>query len=106
MPVKITITFWDPVDPEAFERHYVGTHAPLVQQLPGLRAYEYGRALTNFDGSPPDAFWVVSLTFDDTESMHASFASPEGQKTTADMGNFITGPMKSVVSEVQEPRTG
>src|SRR5205085_7465345 len=72
MGVKITITFSDPTDPEAFERHYVGTHAPLVRKLPGLRAYEYGRALTNFDGSPPDAFWVVSLTFDDAEAMHAS----------------------------------
>src|SRR5450631_3897178 len=67
--VKITITFWDPTDPAAFERHYVETHAPLVQALPGLRAYEYGRALTNFDGSEPDAFWVVSLTFDDADAM-------------------------------------
>lgn len=101
MTVKITITFWEPVAPEAFERHYVETHAPLVKALPGLRAYEYGRALTNFDGSAPDAFWVVSLTFDDVEAMHASFASPAGQATTADMTNFITGPMKSVVSEVR-----
>jgi uncharacterized protein (TIGR02118 family) len=101
MAVKITITFWSPTDPEAFERHYVETHAPLVTALPGLRAYEYGRALTNFDGSETDAFWVVSLTFDDEEAMHASFGSPAGQKTTADMSNFITGPMKSVVSEVR-----
>ena len=101
MPVKITITFWEPSDPVAFERHYVETHAPLVQALPGLRAYEYGRALTNFDGSPPDAFWVVSLTFDDEQAMRASFAGPAGQKTTADMPNFITGPMKSIVSEVR-----
>ena len=101
MAVKITITFWEPLDPEAFEHHYVEVHAPLVNELPGLRAYEYGRALTNFDGSTPEAFWVVSLSFDDVEAMHASFASPTGQLTTADMANFITGPMKSVVSEVR-----
>jgi uncharacterized protein (TIGR02118 family) len=101
MTVKITITFGEPADAEAFERHYVETHAPLVRALPGLRAYEYGRALTNFDGSPPDAFWVVSLTFDDEAAMRASFASPAGQKTTEDMPKFITGPMKSVVSEVR-----
>src|SRR5689334_8012238 len=100
MAVKITITFGPPTDPAAFERHYVETHAPLVRALPGLRAYEYGRALTNFDGSPPEAFWVVSLTFDDADAMHASFASPAGQKTAEDMPNFITGAMKSVVSEV------
>jgi uncharacterized protein (TIGR02118 family) len=101
MPVKITITFGPPEDPDAFETHYVGTHAPLVGDLPGLRAYEYGRALTNFDGSAPDAFWVVSLTFDSEDAMHAAFTSPPGQKTTDDMSNFITGSMKSVVSEVQ-----
>ena len=101
MAVKITITFGPPQDPEAFERHYVSVHAPLVEVLPGLRAYEFGRALTNFDGSPPEAFWVVSLTFDDEAAMRAAFASPAGQKTVEDMPNFITGPMKSVVSEVR-----
>jgi|SRR3954449_10235679 uncharacterized protein (TIGR02118 family) len=101
MTVKITITFSDPADPEAFVQHYVGVHAPLVQDLPGLQAYEYGRALRNFDGSDPEAFWVVSLTFDSEDAMHAAFAGPAGQLTTADMGNFITGPMKSVVSEVR-----
>ena len=101
MPVKITITFGPPADPAAFERHYVEAHAPLVRALPGLLAYEYGRALTNFDGSPPDAFWVVSLTFDDADAMHASFASPAGRQTVEDMPNFITGTMTSVVSEVR-----
>jgi uncharacterized protein (TIGR02118 family) len=101
MTVKITITFGMPTDPAAFERHYVETHAPLVRVLPGLRAYEYGRALTNFDGSAPDAFWVVSLTFDSEAAMREAFASAPGQLTTADMPNFITGTMKSVVSEVR-----
>ena len=100
MAVKITITFWDPVDPAAFERHYVETHDPLVRAQPGVRAYEYGRALNNFDGSPPEAFWVASLTFDDVEAMHASFASEAGKKTAADTANLVTGAMKSVISEV------
>jgi uncharacterized protein (TIGR02118 family) len=100
MAVKITITFGPPADPAAFVRHYANTHAPLVEAIPGLRAYEYGRALNNFDGSAPEAFWVVSLTFDDEASMHAAFASSDGRKTSADMPNFITGTMKSVVSEV------
>jgi uncharacterized protein (TIGR02118 family) len=101
MAVKITITFGPPADPRAFERHYVDVHAPLVRVLPGLRAYEYGRALTNFDGSPPDAFWVVSLTFDDEDAMRAGFGSPAGKRTVDDMPNFITGTMTSVVSEVR-----
>jgi len=101
VPVKITITFGPPADPAAFERHYVEVHAPLVRELPGLRAYEYGPALTNFDGSEPTAFWIVSLTFDDAAAMHGAFASGPGQKTVEDMPNFITGTMTSVVSEVR-----
>ena len=83
---------------------FIACRKELVRKLPGLRAYEYGRALTNFDGSPPDAFWVVSLTFDDAEAMHASFASPEGLDTTADMPNFITGPSASGISFVSTVR--
>ena len=101
MPVKITISFSDPEDPEAFVSHYVNTHVPLVNDLPGLRAFEWGRALTNFDGSPPDAFWVISMTFDSEEAMHAAFASETGQKTVADMPNYKAGSRVSVVSEVQ-----
>ena len=100
MAVKITIAFGPPADPDAFVRHYVDVHAPLVKELPGLRAYEYGRGLTNFHGSPPEQFWIVSLTFDDEAAMHAAFASPAGKKTTEDMPNFITGTMKSFVSEI------
>ena len=81
MPVKITITFGPPEDPDAFEAHYVGTHVLLVGDLPGLRAYEYGRVCsTNFDGSVPDASWVVSLTFDSEDAMQAAFASPPGKR--------------------------
>jgi uncharacterized protein (TIGR02118 family) len=99
MAVKITINFSDPVDPDAFVDHYV--HVPLVQALPGLRAFEYGRALTNFDGSAPEVFWSISMTFDDEAAMHAAFASPEGKATMADMPNYPHGSMKSVVSEVR-----
>ena len=101
MPVKIAINFSDPVDADAFVQHYVNVHVPLVQALPGLQAFEYGRALTNFDGSEPDVFWSISMTFDDEAAMHAAFDSPEGKATMADMPNYPAGSMKSVVSEVQ-----
>jgi uncharacterized protein (TIGR02118 family) len=100
MAVKITISFFDPEDPHAFIQHYLNTHVPLVNALPGLRAFEYGHALTNFDGSPPDAFWVISMTFDSEDAMHAAFASDAGKATIADMPNYKAGARTSVVSEV------
>jgi uncharacterized protein (TIGR02118 family) len=99
--VKINVNFGPPADPDEFERYYVDVHAPLVRTIPGLRAYDYGRALTNFDGSRPEVFWVATLVFDDVEAMHAAFATTEGQRVTADMPNYITGSMKSVVSELR-----
>ncbi len=101
MAVKITISFFDPEDPDAFVDHYLNTHVPLVNDLPGLRAFEYGRALTNFDGSPPDAFWVISMTFDSEQALRDAFASEAGAKTIADMPNYQAGSRVSVVSEVQ-----
>ena len=101
MPVKITISFSDPEDTDAFVSHYVDTHVPLVNDLPGLRAFEWGRALTNFDGSPPDAFWVISMTFDSEQALRDAFASEAGAKTIADMPNYKAGSRVSVVSEVQ-----
>ena len=101
MAVKITISFSDPDDPDAFVEHYLNTHVPLVKALPGLRAFEYGHALTNFDGTPPTAFWVISMTFDSEDAMHAAFASEAGQATIADMPNYRAGSRTSVVSEVR-----
>jgi uncharacterized protein (TIGR02118 family) len=101
MSVKITISFSDPEDPEAFVSHYVNRHVPLVNDLPGLRAFEWGRALTNFDGSPPDAFWVISMTFDREQALRDAFAGEAGQKIVADMPSYKAGSRVSVVSEGQ-----
>ena len=88
-------------DPDTFVRHYVNVHVPLVQALPGLRAFEYGRALTNFDGSQPDVFWSISMT--------STMKPPCTQRSTARKARrrwptcrtTRAGSMKSVVSEVQ-----
>ena len=100
MTVRMNVNFGPPADPETFARYYVDVHAPLVRKLPGLRRYEYGRALANLDGSPPDFFWSITLVFDNVDAMHAAFASVEGQATIDDMPNFITGTRQAVVSEV------
>jgi uncharacterized protein (TIGR02118 family) len=100
MTVKLNVHFDTPSDPESFERYYLETHAPIGRGLPGLRSFEYGRALSNLDGSPTETFWIATLTFDDLDSMQAALASSEGQATTADMSNFVTGAMTVIVSEV------
>ena len=100
MTVKLNVHFGTPANPEEFERYYLETHAPIGRTLPGLRSFEYGRALSNLDGTPTDTFWIATLTFDDVASMQAALGSNEGQKTNADMANFATGSMTVILSEV------
>ena len=101
MMAKITISFSDPENPDAFVSH-LRQHARTARERRAWAScLQVGtRALTNFDGSPPDAFWVISMTFDSEEAMRAAFASEAGQKTVADMPNYKAGSRVSVVSEV------
>jgi len=100
MAVNLHVHFGKQDDPERFARYYAETHAPIGRAIPGLRSFEYGRALSNLDGSPTDIFWIATLTFDDLDAMQAALTSAEGQATTSDMTNFVTGSMTVTVSEV------
>jgi uncharacterized protein (TIGR02118 family) len=100
MTVKANVHFGTPVDPDHFARYYVEKHAPLGRAMPGLRSYEYGRAISNLDGSPTETFWIATLTFDDAEAMQAALVSAEGQAANADMANFASGGATVIVSEV------
>ena len=43
MTYQLTALYHHPEDVEAFDRHYDGTHVPLVTKLPGLRTYSVSR---------------------------------------------------------------
>jgi uncharacterized protein (TIGR02118 family) len=48
--VKLMVLYTPPDDPDAFDRHYLGTHMPLVHAIPGLQRAESGRIVTAIDG--------------------------------------------------------
>ena len=35
MTLKLVVLYTQPDDHDAFDRHYLGTHAPLVHAIPG-----------------------------------------------------------------------
>ena len=43
MTVKLVVLYTHPDDPDAFDRHYLGTHMPLVAMIPGLQRTETAR---------------------------------------------------------------
>ena len=82
--VKLVVLYTQPSDPDAFDRHYLGTHMPLVRQVPGLERAESGRFTTALDGGEKTYYRVAELYFADQAAFQAGFASAEGQATAAD----------------------
>ena len=82
--VKLVVLYTQPSDPEAFDRHYLGTHMPLVNAIPGLQRAEAGRFASALDGGEQTYYRMAELYFADQAAMQAGFASPEGGATAAD----------------------
>ncbi len=73
---------------EDFKAYQLGTHVPLVLQLPGLLDYR----LTFFPpkdetAQPFDA--IAEVTFESAEAHDAALASPEGEAARADLANVV-----------------
>ena len=57
MTVKLVVLYTQPDDVEAFDRHYLGVHGPLVDKIPGLVRWESARLVSvtgprRYDVSP------------------------------------------------------
>ena len=86
--IKLTVTYETPPDPAAFDAHYLGTHMPLCDKLPGIKRAEVTRFTAGLDGSPPEHYLRTDLVFDTKEAMMAALGSPEGQAVVADVANL------------------
>ena len=84
MTVKLVVLYTKPSDPGEFDRHYFGTHVPLVDAIPGLQRAEFGRIEAALDGGEQPWYRVAELYFADQSAFKAAFASGEGQATAAD----------------------
>ena len=84
MTVKLVVLYTQPSDPEAFDRHYLDTHVPLVNAIPGLLRNETGRFTAALDGGEQTYHRIAELYFADQAAMQAGFGSPEGGATAAD----------------------
>lgn len=82
--VKLVVLYTQPGDPEAFETHYAGTHAPLVRAVPGLQRFESGKIEAALDGGEKLYHRIAELYFADQAALQAAFASDEGRATAAD----------------------
>lgn len=102
MTVKMTVVYTQPEDAEAFDKHYMDVHAPLVQRLPGLQRVELARVSGGPMGSPSPYHWIADLYFEDEGALNQALGSPEGAETAADFGKIAPSGSFMTVSTLVE----
>jgi len=98
--VKATVLYGRPTDPEAFERHYTGTHLPLAARIPHVVTAEAARVVGTPDGSTPPYYRIFEAWFQSMEHLQAGLGGPEGQAAVADLPNFATGGVTILISDI------
>jgi uncharacterized protein (TIGR02118 family) len=84
---------------EAFIAHWMGPHADIVKQLPGLRGLRFGPVLR---WTPEASSWdgIGELWFDSIEAADAAFASePCASLLKADRALFLGEGQSAFVEE-------
>jgi uncharacterized protein (TIGR02118 family) len=84
MTVKLLVLYTQPEDPDAFDKHYLDVHAPLVESIPGLQRFEGARFVAAADRGEQTYFRIAELWFADQAAMQAGLGSEEGKATAAD----------------------
>jgi uncharacterized protein (TIGR02118 family) len=84
MTVKLVVLYTPPDDTDDFDRHYAGTHMPLVEKIPGLLRTETGKVMAALDGGEQTYYRITELYFADQAALRAGFGSDEGKATAAD----------------------
>ena len=96
---KLIAMYKTPTDSAAFDRHYFGAHVKLAKAIPGLRGYEVTRGPIMTPAGPAPYYLVAVLTFDSMASIQAALASPQGQATVADLGNFASAGVEILMAD-------
>ncbi|HET9059382.1 MAG TPA: EthD family reductase [Acidimicrobiales bacterium] len=100
--VRFLVLYPQPMDREAFERHYFDVHVPLAKQLPGLRSYTVSRNASPVRGE--ERFFLVAvLEWDDMGSLRRDFSSALGQATARDVDELarLCPGIQSLIYEVE-----
>ena len=98
--IKATILYGHPVDPAAFEEYYAVHHAPIAAQMKGLERMELTKFISAPDGTKAAYHRMAELYFTSPEALQKTMDSAEGKATLADLANFATGGVTSIVGVV------
>jgi uncharacterized protein (TIGR02118 family) len=102
MTVKLTVVYTKPDDTEAFDKHYMEVHAPIVHRLPGLQRVELARVSGGPMGSPSPYHWIADLYFADEAALNEALGSEAGAESGKDFGKIAPSGSFMTVSTLVE----
>jgi uncharacterized protein (TIGR02118 family) len=100
MTVKLVVLYTQPDDTDAFERHYLDVHAPLVEQVPHLERWESARLVAAPDKGELSYHRIAQLYFPDEEALLAGLGSDEGKATARDYQQMAPNGSRMFVAAV------
>ena len=102
MTVKLTVVYGTPEDAQAFEKHYLDVHVPIVERWPNLQRVELSRVSGGPFGSPSPYYWMADLYFADEAALNEALCSEAGAEAGKDFGAIAPPGSFMTVSTVIE----
>lgn len=96
---RITVEYWTPADPAAFDERYESGHVPLVRALPGLLSFTLTRPRP-LGGDAPHL--VAEMWFADGEAMKVALRSPQMAAAAEDAAGLDVASTTMFAGEVDE----
>ena len=91
----VLLTRAEGASPEEFRAWWLGQHAPLARQLPGVRRLVFN--VVESEGAPCDG--VSELWFDSREAFDGAYATEIGRAVIADSLAHVSGRVRLFVDE-------
>jgi uncharacterized protein (TIGR02118 family) len=80
----VIVLYNHPDSPQVFDAHYRDVHTPLVNALPKLREFSWGKPSEDNAGY----YLVARLTYDSAADAADSLSSEAGKRSVDDLANF------------------
>ena len=102
--IKLTVLYGHPRDEHAFERYYADTHLPIAAKMKDVCRLELTRFRPASDDGKPTYYRMAEIYFRDAAQLEAALASEPGQAAIADLPNFATGGVTTLIGSVEDSR--
>lgn len=98
--VKLVVAYRHPVDPAAFDKHYMETHMPIVRQWPGVVRTELAWVKGAPGGQPSPLHLIAEIYFQDMDALNAALSSPAGRAAGKDIMSVARDILAMHIAEV------